>query len=122
MQRMRRYMPGSHQNYLKYLITSRSVRELAQSTPALREPYDNAVMSLKRLRDNHIKIACLYIVTMSRTMPGARAGCPASAMMNRLHAARLAGKGPVRGTGGNELSILLKAGRDATRRAILKSN
>jgi len=122
MQRMRRYMPGSHQNYLKYLITSRSVREMAQSTPALREPYDNAVMSLKRLRDNHIKIACLYIVTMSRTMPGARAGCPASAMMNRLHAARLAGKGPVRGTGGNELSILLKAGRDATRRAILKSN
>ncbi len=122
MQRMRRYMPGSHQDYLKYLKTSRSVRELVQSTPALREPYDNAVMSLKRLRDNHIKIACLYIVTMSRTMPGARAGCPASAMMNRLHAARLAGKGPVRGTGGNELSILLKAGRDATRRAILKSN
>lgn len=123
MQRMRRYMPGRHQEYLKYLMTSpRSVRELARSTPALREPYDNAVMSLKRLRDNHIKIACLYIVTMSRTMPGARAGCPASAMMNRLHAARLAGKGPVRGTGGNELSTLLKAGRDATRRAILKSN
>jgi indoleamine 2,3-dioxygenase len=122
MERMRRYMPGSHQQYLRHLAASpRSVREMAQSTPALREPYDNAVMALKRLRDNHIKIACLYIVTMSRTTPGARAGCPASAMIDRLHAARLAGKGPVRGTGGNELSILLKAGRDATRRAILKS-
>jgi len=122
MERMRRYMPGSHQDYLKQLSASpRSVREAAQSAPALRDPYDHAVMALKRLRDNHIKIACLYIVTMSRTTPGARAGCPASAMIDRLHAARLAGKGPVRGTGGNELSILLKAGRDATKRAILKT-
>ncbi|KAF9527022.1 Indoleamine 2,3-dioxygenase [Crepidotus variabilis] len=122
MDRMRRYMPGKHQAYLRQLASApRSVREVAQSTPALREPYDNAVMALKRLRDSHIKIACLYIVTMSRTTPGARGGCPASAMMDRLRAARLAGEGPVRGTGGNELSLLLKAGRDATRRAALKS-
>lgn len=122
MDRMRRYMPGKHQAYLRHLVSApRSVREIAQSTPALREPYDNAVMALKRLRDSHIKIACLYIVTMSRTTPGARAGCPASAMIDRLHAARLAGDGPVRGTGGNELSLLLKAGRDATRRAALKA-
>jgi len=121
MGRMRRYMPGRHQEYLSSLSTSpRSVRDMALSIPALRDPYDNAVMALKRLRDSHIKIACLYVVTMSRTMPGARTGCPASAMIERLQTARLGGKGPVRGTGGNELSILLKAGRDATRRAILK--
>lgn len=123
MERMRRYMPGKHQEFLNNLSqTPRSVREMAQSTPPLREPYDNAVMALKRLRDSHIRIACLYIVTMSRSTPSARAGCPASAMIERLHAARIAGKGPVRGTGGNELSVLLKAGRDATRRAILKAN
>lgn len=28
--------------------------------------------------------------------------------------------GPARGTGGNEVSTLLKAGRDATRRAIIE--
>lgn len=123
MERMRRYMPGKHQEYLKQLSsTSRSVRDLALSTPTLRDPYDTAVTALKRLRDQHIRIACLYIVTMSRSTPGARAGCPASAMIERLQAARLSGTGPVRGTGGNELSVLLKAGRDATKRAILKSN
>ncbi|KAF8163439.1 Indoleamine 2,3-dioxygenase [Crassisporium funariophilum] len=123
MERMRRYMPGKHQEYLAHLgATPRSVREVAQSTPALREPYDNAVMALKRLRDSHIRIACLYVVTMSRSTPGARGGCPASAMIDRLHAARTSGKGPVRGTGGNELSVLLKAGRDATKRAVLKTN
>ncbi|KDR81743.1 hypothetical protein GALMADRAFT_239926 [Galerina marginata CBS 339.88] len=123
MERMRRYMPGKHQDYLKRLsATPCSVREVAQSIPALRDPYDSAVTALKRLRDNHIRIACLYVVTMSRSTPGARGGCPASAMIDRLHAARISGKGPVRGTGGNELSVLLKAGRDATRRAILKAN
>ncbi|KAG2020006.1 tryptophan 2,3-dioxygenase [Coprinopsis cinerea AmutBmut pab1-1] len=120
MERMRRYMPGQHREFLNVLSTSRSIRQLAQSTPALRDAYDTAVTALKRLRDTHIRIACLYVVTMSRSTPGSRGGCPAAAMIERLHANRLAGKGPVRGTGGNELSILLKAGRDATRRAVLK--
>ncbi|KIK08231.1 hypothetical protein K443DRAFT_672725 [Laccaria amethystina LaAM-08-1] len=123
MERMRRYMPGKHREYLSSLAaTPRPIRQLAQSTPTLREPYDNAVLALKRLRDSHIRIACLYVVTMSRTEPGARGGCPASAMIDRLRESRLSGRGPVRGTGGNELSLLLKAGRDATRRALLKDN
>ncbi|TFK42452.1 Indoleamine 2,3-dioxygenase [Crucibulum laeve] len=123
MERMRRYMPGKHREYLSYLAsTLRSIRALAQATPTLREPYDTAVLALKRLRDSHIRIACLYVVTMSRTTPGARGGCPAIAMIERLQAARSSANGPVRGTGGNELSVLLKAGRDATRRAVLKDN
>ncbi|KAG6814571.1 hypothetical protein H0H92_000099 [Tricholoma furcatifolium] len=114
MERMRRYMPGKHREYLNFLAaTPRSVRTLAQNNSMLRDPYDNAVLALKRLRDDHMKIACLYIVSMSRS--AARSACPVSAMMDRLEAA-----GPVRGTGGNELSLLLKAGRDATRRAVLK--
>ncbi|PPQ66440.1 hypothetical protein CVT26_011198 [Gymnopilus dilepis] len=121
MERMRRYMPGKHQDYLKSLSSyPTSVRDAARSIPALRDPYDSAVTALKRLRDSHIRIACLYVVSMSRSTPGARGGCPASAMIDRIQAARASGTGPVRGTGGNELSVLLKAGRDATRRAMLR--
>ncbi|TEB36450.1 Indoleamine 2,3-dioxygenase [Coprinellus micaceus] len=121
MDRMRRYMPGKHREYLDLLTASRSIRELALSTPALRDPYDAAVHALKGLRDSHMRIACLYIVTMSRSIPGSKGGCPVAAMLDRLQANRVAGNGPVRGTGGNELSLLLKAGRDATRRAMLKT-
>ncbi|KAL0946803.1 hypothetical protein HGRIS_012974 [Hohenbuehelia grisea] len=123
MDRMRRYMPGKHREFLAYLAASpRPIRDIAQGTPALREPYDTAVMALKKLRDLHMRIACLYVVSMSRSLPGARAGCPVSAMMARLEKSQASGQGPVRGTGGNELSLLLKAGRDATRRAALKDN
>ncbi|GLB34781.1 putative tryptophan 2,3-dioxygenase [Lyophyllum shimeji] len=122
MERMRRYMPGRHRQYLDFLAaTPNPVRQLAQRFPTLREPYDNAVLALKRLRDEHMKIACLYIVTMSRST-SARGGCPVSAMMSKLEARGASGSKSARGTGGNELSALLKAGRDATRRALLKKN
>jgi indoleamine 2,3-dioxygenase len=117
MERMRRYMPGMHRDYLNSLASSpRPLRDLAQRTPQLREPYNTAVMALKKLRDLHMRIAIMYIVTMARSIPSAPAGCPVSAMLAKIEAER----GPVRGTGGNELSLLLKAGRDATRRAVVK--
>ncbi|KAK1220400.1 hypothetical protein PQX77_016830 [Marasmius sp. AFHP31] len=118
MERMRRYMPGKHRQYLEHLEnTPQSIRELAQSTPVLREPYNVAVMALKKLRDMHMRIACLYIITMSRTSP-VPAACPASKMLANMEKKRKA-DGPTRGTGGTELAVLLKAGRDATRRAVL---
>ncbi|KAH7889520.1 Indoleamine 2,3-dioxygenase [Phlebopus sp. FC_14] len=121
MERMRRYMPGKHRDYLAYISgSSRPVRTLAQCTPALREPYDAAIKALKKLRDSHMQIACLYIITMSRsTAPPP--GCPMYAMARRMEM-QGARKGPATGTGGNELSLLLKAGRDATARAKLKGN
>lgn len=123
MERMRRYMPRQHREYLAHLgSTPRSIRELARKTPALRESYDSTIMAVKKLRDLHMRIACLYVVTMSRTVPGSKSGCPASVMLERLERSRAAGDGPVRGTGGTSLSLLLKAGRDATRRAALKDN
>ncbi|KAF8636489.1 hypothetical protein AX17_003304 [Amanita inopinata Kibby_2008] len=113
MERMRRYMPGKHREYLVHLAsTPRSVRDAAQRIPALREPYDAAVDALKRLRDLHMRIACLYIVSMSRKCP----------MMRRLDEEARAGLDRARGTGGNEVSVLLKAGRDNTRRAMFKFN
>jgi len=121
MERMRLYMPGKHRDYLEHLGSmSRPIRQLAMQTPALREPYDTAVMALKKLRDLHIRIACLYIVSMSRSAPPVGCGCPVVAMMAKLEKERATG--PSRGTGGNEVALLLKAGRDATRRAVLKDN
>ncbi|KAF9246348.1 Indoleamine 2,3-dioxygenase [Melanogaster broomeanus] len=120
MERMRRYMPGKHRDYLENIAeSSRPIREVAQSTPAVREAYNSAVTALKKLRDAHMRIACLYVVSMSRsTKPPV--GCPMFAMAERMER-QAAKSGPVTGTGGNELSLLLKAGRDATHRAFLKN-
>lgn len=119
MERMRRYMPGKHRDYLEYIAEHRPVREVAQNIPAVREAYNGAVAALRKLRDAHMRIACLYIVTMSRsTKPPV--GCPMFAMAQRMER-ESARSGPATGTGGTELSLLLKAGRDATTRAILKN-
>jgi indoleamine 2,3-dioxygenase len=120
MERMRRYMPGKHRDYLNRLAASpRPLRDLAQQTPQLRELYNTAVMALKKLRDLHMRIATIYIVTMARSTPSAPPGCPVSAMLAKMEAERIVASVPARGTGGNELSLLLKAGRDATRRTVV---
>ncbi|KAF5373675.1 hypothetical protein D9758_000877 [Tetrapyrgos nigripes] len=117
MDRMRHYMPGKHRQFLEYLDRMpRSIRELAETTPALREPYNSAVMAMKKLRDLHIRIVCLYIINMSKT-PRPGHGCPAQAMLKNLEEDQQAAREPIRGTGGTSLVALLKAGRDATTRA-----
>jgi indoleamine 2,3-dioxygenase len=75
-----------------------------------------------------MRVACLYIVSMSRSAP--KPGCPVGQMMLKMQAEGAIDaskldmecprqRGPVRGTGGNELSLLLKACRDATTRTLL---
>lgn len=109
-------MPATHQNYLEYLAESpRPIRDVARQSAVVREAYNAAVMALKRFRDSHVRIACLYIVSMSKTDRKSRNACPVMAAMSKEQ-----GRAPVRGTGGTELSVLLKAGRDATRRAIIE--
>ena len=73
------------------------------------------ITALKDLRDEHIRIVCLYIVNMKRN--GSRGMCP---MMKQVQMNERKSS-PVRGTGGTELALLLKAGRDATKRATLQS-
>lgn len=122
MTRMRKYMPGKHQEFLLHLASHpRPIRELARCTPALRQPYDSVVLALKRFRDQHMRIACLYVVSMSRSTEAMNSGCPVGAMMETLQREGALRK-PVRGTGGNELSCLLKASRDATCRTVLEGN
>ena len=108
MERMRNYMPGLHRAYLQYLVASpRTVRDVAEKSPRLREAYNGAVMALKHLRDVHVRIVTLYVVTQSHHAP------PSDVQMKER------GSGAARGTGGMEASILLKHGRDATARAKL---
>lgn len=102
-------MPRLHREYLARIgDVPQSVREVANATPTLREPYNAAVAALKRLRDVHIRIVTLYVVTMSHSAP------PTDIKR------KIQEEGIARGTGGNEASSLLKAGRDATTRAMLK--
>ncbi|TCD68442.1 hypothetical protein EIP91_010728 [Steccherinum ochraceum] len=113
MERMRKYMPGKHREYLARVgAVPRSVREVARTTPSLQEPYNEVVAALKRLRDIHIRIACLYIVNQSTKTPPTASGVAADDV-------KKAADGHARGTGGNQTTILLKAGRDATQRAML---
>jgi len=130
MTRMRRYMPGSHQTFLEQLTeythaqsSRRSIRQLASRYPdRLMTVYNDAVLALKQFRDLHIRIACLYVVSMSRKgnsvpLHGGDTGMPSMCPAMRQHQLQ-----PVRGTGGNELSLLLKSCRDATSRTLLQNN
>ncbi|TFK54655.1 Indoleamine 2,3-dioxygenase [Heliocybe sulcata] len=121
MERMRRYMPGKHREYLEYLTrTPRPLREVVRQNQVLRDPYNTAVRSLKAFRDVHIRIACLYIVSMSKSQAQIPSQCPASAMLNKAMNDADRHRAPVRGTGGTALVPLLKAGRDATARTLVQ--
>ncbi|KAF8605440.1 Indoleamine 2,3-dioxygenase [Ceratobasidium sp. AG-I] len=133
MQRMQRYMPGRHQQFLNALGSSANpMREVVVRTPALHEAYDSCIRALKSFRDAHMRIACLYVVSMSRSEAAQdaarKAGCPVAAMFDtmrqngELPAPPVVERKVVRGTGGNELSNLLKACRDATTRALVSQN
>lgn len=111
MERMRRYMPGQHRDYLN-LLAERPIRDLVARTPHLRESYNKAVTALKKLRDLHIRIAVLYVVSMARSAD-AKSLCPVAAMMDKMSTKKATG------TGGNGLSVLLKTGRNNTQRALL---
>jgi len=77
--------------------------------PCLREAYNDAVKALKRLRDIHIRVACLYIVSMARSQP-----------LDGFKRRETRGLEGATGTGGNHVASLLKAGRDATQKAVLE--
>lgn len=116
MEKMRQYMPGKHREYLAFLSSSsRPIRELAKEESILREPFNAAVAALQKLRTEHIKIACRYIVTMAHTQSDV--GCPVASTWTRLQ--KNGGQGSSLGTGGNAVATLLKHGRDATKRTAL---
>ena len=110
MDRMRRYMPGSHRDFLNRIDdVPVAIKKVAMERTGLREAYNDAVRALKRLRDIHIRVACLYIISMARSQPP-----------DGLRRRTTQGPDGARGTGGNHLASLLKAGRDVTQSAILE--
>lgn len=111
MEKMRRYMPEEHRSYLTQL-QKRHVRDLVQRTPALREHYNLTVAALKKFRDIHVRIGTLFIISQAKSTP------PAS--MGSVDVGAEVREGHSKGTGGNPVSTLLKAGRDATQRTLLK--
>jgi len=117
MDKMRRYMPGPHQKFLVDLANLPvPLRQLATEMPLLREPYNSVVLALKQFRDSHIRMACLYIVSMSKS----KSSTSGEESNQELQVKEYGG--PSRGNSGTELSTLLKAGRDATNRTILAKN
>ncbi|KAG1754336.1 Indoleamine 2,3-dioxygenase [Suillus lakei] len=104
MERMRRYMPGAHRDYLSHLANT-------TPQPAVKESYNAAVSAVRKFRDSHIRIACLYVVSMARST-AIPVGCPVFAMMQRIERQQKQ-VGHATGTGGNELSLLLKSTLDS---------
>ena len=66
--------------------------------------------ALKKFRDAHIITGTLFIISQAKSQPPASMGGGAATTPKEGHAI---------GTGGNPVSTLLKAGRDATRRTML---
>jgi indoleamine 2,3-dioxygenase len=164
MQRMQFYMPHHHRRFLSHLSDHRpSVRELAlgsssasssvskggrgleEARAGLRRAYDECVTSLKQLRDAHMRIAYLYIVSQSRAEPPA--GClfvdrndptsvPAAVDVQQKHQQQRRKSGgyadgtadgaaeggdaePLKGTGGTDLVKFLKGTRERTIKALI---
>jgi len=111
MDRMRRYMQGSHRDFLNHIDDIPvAIKKVAMEQSGLREAYNDAVGALKRLRGIHIQVACLYVINMAGSHPP-------DGLRRRETQRQLDG---ARGTGGNHVESLLKAGQDATQRAILE--
>ena len=126
LERMQSYMPRRHRAFLDHLKANpRPVRNIVEcSNPVavpeelgvrdgLKDAYNAAVMALKRFRDEHLRIATLYIVTQAR-----RGSTPATPQHQDEPATERRPKD--RGTGGTELVPFLKGVRDSTAATVLK--
>ena len=108
--RMQTYMPRHHRNFLRHLSTAaRPLRETVSDShdTELLEAYNDAVSSLKRFRDGHIRIVAMYIVGPSRKVADAE----------RVESEEA--QAPLKGTGGTDLVKFLKDVRDRTAAAVM---
>ncbi|KAE9392934.1 hypothetical protein BT96DRAFT_1055539 [Gymnopus androsaceus JB14] len=112
MQIMQQCMPAKHQAYLEDLERSSelaSIQTVIKQMSELNGPYNKAVQALIHFRNHHLQIACRYVVVFKDRGNGSMVITDETAQVK-----------PVKGTGGNDLSLLLKAVRDATCRAMIK--
>lgn len=143
MIRASQYMPSHHRAFLRHLSALHtpsasnpspiaSLRSLATTYPVqLEQSYDEAIRAMKRFRDEHMRLATVFIVSQARREPGKDtvfwAGWEAK-RLEREAAAELekASKGgkekereKMMGTGGTDLVTFLKGCRDRTVEAFL---
>ena len=114
MKRMQVYMPLHHREFLNHLLNLKlTLRDVVihSSDEQLVASYNNCLKSMKVFRDEHIKIATLYIVTQSR----ATSNEGATTSQNSSNS----NESQVKGTGGTSLVKFLKTCRDRTQESIL---
>lgn len=104
LQEMRTYMPPAHQNFLRSLETSPSVREfiLSEDNADLRSTYNKCVKAMVSLRNYHLKIVAEYIVG------------PAQKQSKAKEASEEPSEVSSKGTGGTDVLVFLKTVKNKT--------
>ncbi|SCV72380.1 BQ2448_3917 [Microbotryum intermedium] len=141
MMRMSTYMPGHHRAFLAHLASLHHTSEageasIAEKLPSVRdlvirhpqqlqESYDRAVLSMKKFRDEHMKLATVYIVTQAKREPGRQTVFWQEWEDKRIEKERLRQEEArdkrvvLKGTGGTDLVVFLKMCRKRTKEALL---
>ncbi|KAH8596171.1 Indoleamine 2,3-dioxygenase [Bisporella sp. PMI_857] len=112
---MRQYMPGPHRAFLEVIEREAGVREYVEASAdeELTSAYNEAVDSLGRLRDSHIRMVTRYIVS-----PAAKGNAQGKGGVGgglNLAVASMGKKDGLEGTGGTQLMPFLKQSRDETK-------
>ncbi|KAG8907991.1 hypothetical protein FRB99_001157 [Tulasnella sp. 403] len=111
MERMLMYMPSEQRRLLRHLQhESHRIRGLVGESEEVRKAYNAVLEAMTKFRTDHLQVAVRYVVSPKDKCPitGLSASnvdandCPAIRMKSR-------------GTGGNEVSTVLKGSRDSTR-------
>lgn len=129
LERQKQYMPRHHRLFLDNLggteqpvraFVERQPESSSPSSPAakLKEAYNSVVMSLKRFRDGHVRIATIYIITQARAQ-AVKSTIAEEPDEEKKKRADDAANGQ-RGTGGTLLIPFLKGARDNTLHTILE--
>ncbi|CAO1624293.1 unnamed protein product [Sympodiomycopsis kandeliae] len=129
MQRMQLYMPGQHRKFLTHLQSLSSpeddeydlrispLRTLTQSTlssnphHSLPKAYNTALQALKSLRDEHMRVATLYIISQATKQPP---------LEYFIEDEKKDDEKARKGTGGTDLVLFLKSCRSNTLDALLQ--
>ncbi|KAM0792788.1 hypothetical protein ACM66B_002557 [Microbotryomycetes sp. NB124-2] len=134
MARMSHYMPGFHRQFLQHLNSLHvpspsapfpvpSVRTLAQQNKlALGQAYDTTVKAMKLFRDEHMRLATVFIISQARREPGRDTVFWPEWHVKELERQKtvVQEREQLRGTGGTDLVVFLKQCRDRTREALIE--
>ncbi|KAG8969475.1 hypothetical protein FRC03_002751 [Tulasnella sp. 419] len=112
MEKMLEYMPKEQRMMLMHLrAQAPRLRKIMEESPEVRAAYREVLKVMTDFRTEHVKVAVRYVVSPKKT---AQLVCPFSGAQA---SSQRQCPGKSRGTGGNELSKLLKASRDATKKS-----